>query len=342
MPEWISINGVIGNSGARKVFLGFARGQHLKAVSFADVLDEIANTGYQRRFVKNHSLDFKKYIKTETGTTIPLTFNLRPADDAGWKIELDKKGQAVLSVDLSNGRVMAQVDCQHRMGFMTDVETVLPFMTFIGLSVEEEMQIFNVINSKAKGLNASLLDYHAAVMARDLAQDRPELFVALFLHREPTSPWFGQLDLGGKSTSGMTRKASLRTMQKAINKFLAQSGILKEVAPAQVCKIVESFWHSITTVMETEWENPRKHVLTKGIGVYALMSLAADLCNEGGLDPNVLTQDYFSARLSDFVSELDWGSEGSFNGLGGQKGVKEAIKIIRDARSKPALRIVKG
>lgn len=342
MPDWLIINGVIGNSGAREVFMGFAQGRHLKSISFADVLDENANSGYQRRFVKSHSLDFKKYIKTESGTTIPLTFNLRPEEQLGWKLKRKADGSAQLSVDLLNSNVMAQVDCQHRMGFMAEVETMLPFMTFIGLSVEEEMQIFNVINTKAKGLSASLLDYHASVLAEDLANDRPELFISLFLHREPTSPWLDQLDLGGKSTSGMTRKASLRTMQKAVHKFLSQSHILEHATPEQVCKIVENFWHSITIVLETEWRNPRKHVLTKGIGVYALMSLAADLCKEGDSSPDALTQEYFSAHLSDFVFDLDWSSEGSFNGLGGQKGVKEAIKIIREARRKPKLKIVKG
>ena len=66
MSNWISINGVIGNSGARKVFMGFAQGRHLKSISFPDVLDENSNSGYQRRFVKSHSLDFKKYIKTDS------------------------------------------------------------------------------------------------------------------------------------------------------------------------------------------------------------------------------------------------------------------------------------
>lgn len=333
---------MIGNSGAREVFMGFSEGRHLKAVSFADVLDEGTNTGYQRRFVKNHSLDFKKYIRTETGTTIPLTFNLRPDEKPGWKIVRKKNGSAQLKLNLSDPHVMAQVDCQHRMGYMMDVDTMLPFMTYIGLSVEEEMQIFNVINAKAKGLNASLLDYHAAVMAEDLAKDRPELFIALFLHREAGSPWNGQLDLGGNSTSGMTRKASLRTMQQAAAKFISQSGILKTSTVEESCRVVVNFWNSVTEVLETEWKNPRKHVLTKGIGVYALMHLAADLCREAGLEVSQLSQEYFTAKLSDFVFELDWSSDGSFNGLGGQKGVSEAIKIIRNVRTKPMLKVVKG
>ena len=51
---------------------------------------------------------------------------------------------------------MAQVDCQHRLGHLSDLPIMLPFMCFIGLTEREEMEVFNVINSKAKGLSTSL------------------------------------------------------------------------------------------------------------------------------------------------------------------------------------------
>ena len=77
---------------------------------------------------------------------------------------------------------MAQVDCQHRLGNLCDLSIPLPFMCFIGLSEREEMEVFSVINSKAKGLSTSLLDYHEAQLAESLAQERPELFIALQLN----------------------------------------------------------------------------------------------------------------------------------------------------------------
>jgi hypothetical protein len=41
-------------------------------------------------------------------------------------------------------------------------------MTFVGLSEREELEIFSVINSKAKGLSGSLLDYHASRLSNDV------------------------------------------------------------------------------------------------------------------------------------------------------------------------------
>src|SRR4030095_579038 len=97
---------------------------------------------------------------------------------------------------------------------------------FVGLSALEEMQIFNIINSKAKGLSTSLLDLHDSRLCEDLASERPELFIALSLKSDESSPWYQQLDLGG--TSGKQRRASLRTMQKAVRRFLNRSEILKD------------------------------------------------------------------------------------------------------------------
>ena len=83
---------------------------------------------------------------------------------------------------------MAQVDCQHRLGYLSDVDVPLPFMCFVGLSVREEMEIFGIINSKAKGLSNSLLDFHDASLAADLGVERPELFIALQLNTNSESP----------------------------------------------------------------------------------------------------------------------------------------------------------
>ncbi|MDP3482318.1 MAG: hypothetical protein Q8S05_03295, partial [Sulfuricella sp.] len=57
----ISIPGIIGHCGDREVFIGFASASLLARVSFADLLDESTGKGYQRRFHRGHSLEFKRY-----------------------------------------------------------------------------------------------------------------------------------------------------------------------------------------------------------------------------------------------------------------------------------------
>src|SRR5262245_45240995 len=170
----ITINGLVGLSYQQEVVVCFAPARLLYALSFADVLDEDTGQGYQRRFNPKHSLDFRKYIQAPQSSTIPLTFNLRPHPKKGWRIIKDSATNARLEIAPDAGKVLAQVDCQHRLGHLSDLETSLPFMCYIGLSVRQEMEVFNTINSKAKGLSTSLLDFHDATLAGDLGAERPE------------------------------------------------------------------------------------------------------------------------------------------------------------------------
>jgi hypothetical protein len=195
------------------------------------------------------------------------------------------------------------------------------------------MEAFRVINSKAKGLSTSLLDYHDAQLAVDLASERPELFIALQLNINADSPWRRQLDLGGEKTSGLTRRASLRTMQKAVRDFfLTPTGILQRESVEAVAAMVVEYWLAVTEVMSSAWSDPRGHLITKGVGVYALTGLMAHIYQEKG---SVLdcTRRAFRSELAALGSNMDWTGHGTFKGLGGEAGAKEALRILLKIRN---------
>jgi DNA sulfur modification protein DndB len=338
VSDTIYIPGILGYSAQRRVLLGFAPTTLLHSLSFADVLDEDLGRGYQRRFNPQHSLDFRKYIQRDASSTIPLTFNLRPSEDDHWQIQEVTPPHANLVISEKAGKVLSQVDCQHRLGYLNDVEIVLPFMCYLGLSEREELEIFNVINSKAKGLSPSLLDFHDATLTGDLSTERPELFIALYLNNTNESPWHRQLDLGGVGTSGLMRRASLRTMQKAIKRFLTHTQILQSNSAESAAKVVLDFWAAVALLLRVAWDNPRKYLVTKGVGVYSLMGIASDLYKESV----VKTPDkrYFISRLSEFITDMNWTSQGPLKGLGGDSGVTLAISLLRAAREKRRLRLI--
>ena len=60
----------------------------------------------------------------------------------------------------------------------------------------------------------------------------------------------------------------------------------------------------MVSLLENEWANPRKHFLTKGIGVYSLMSLAADIFQESNVQKEQYDISYFSGVLSDFIFQI--------------------------------------
>jgi DNA sulfur modification protein DndB len=337
-PAEVRIPVIQGCSSNRDVLLGFASARLLASLSFADVLDESGRSGYQRRFNPAHSADFRRYIKKPGSTTIPLTFNLRPAPEAGnspWRIAKARGGSAVLIIRTEAGRPLAQVDCQHRLGKIGDLDVTLPFMTFVGLSEREELEIFNVINSKAKGLSGSLLDYHASRLSSDLAEEEPDLYIALFLHESPESPWYQQLDIGGNQTVGTQRRATLRTMRTAVRKrFLAAVGSQANRVPAlEMAQVFQAFWQSVAAVLPEQWSNPRKNMLNKGIGVYALTSLVADIWRENPNSLQRLTRAFFERELRSFAVGFDWSSSGPLKGFGGEGGADEAHLILSRERT---------
>ena len=333
----LTLECMLGSSGRRRVAIGFASASALRRASFADVLNETTGEGYQRRFNTAHSLDFRRYLQTDGGTSTPLIFNLRSDQDHAWSIRETEGGRAEICIP-RDGQALSQVDCQHRLGHLSDVALPLPFMIYIGLTVREELELFNTINGKSKGLSGSLLRLHEANLVEDAVQMRPDLFIALRLVHDPLSPWHRRVDLGGDNTSGLQRRASLVTIQNAVSKFLNRSGILKDYDHDAAATTARDFWRAVVMVLPDAWSNPRGHVLTKGVGVYALMEVAADIYIEGGRPRQ--TEQLFLQALADFAPDFDWSTKGPLKGFGGQAGAKEAAALIRGIRDRRRLKVV--
>jgi DNA sulfur modification protein DndB len=334
----LRLEGLIGACGHRQVFMGFAPAGDLVRASFADTLDD-QGRGYQRRMSREHSLEFKRYIHQPGSTSIPLTFNLRKDSAPRWWLFPEGQGPgATLRLNLSAGPVLSQVDGQHRLGFLQDSPIQFAFMTYLGLSEAEERDVFAVINGKAKGLSNSLLDFiSATALGSDLAKLSPALFIALGLNNDPKSPWCGRLDLGGERTVGTKRIASLRTMHQAATRFLREARSGADVPTQVLLSYATDFWRAVVITLPTQWANDRRNMLTKGIGVYALMSLAGHLVREAG--GQLISVDYFVSKLSDFVDQIDWANHGPLEGFGGAKGADMAFKMILQVRKDALKRI---
>ena len=68
--------------------------------------------------------------------TIPLTFNLRPRNDDAWRLVELSHGRARLEISDTAGKMLAQVDCQHRLGAV--VSTLTPHYPNMRDSLELE------------------------------------------------------------------------------------------------------------------------------------------------------------------------------------------------------------
>jgi DNA sulfur modification protein DndB len=320
------IKGIKGKCGWKEVFLGFAPANILFAHSFSDIFDEETGLGYQRQRDRAHSINFKKYIMNETSTTIPLTFNLREELEQGW--EIVEEGESIFLYIKKGFKCLAQVDCQHRIGELGDSDIPLAFMAFIGMDIKNEIGVFTIINSKAKGLSNSLTDYNHSVLFQNLEQDAPHLFIARKLNEDINSPWYQQVKYGGKCTSGLNRRTSLRMMQSSIKKLLSQIPSSRNVDLEDTYQIIVKYWDIISRVFHEDWENTRSSLITKGVGLYAFNYLLGSLFENDKYA--CIDEQTLSTVINKLVGKVDWSNNGPFSSLGGQKAAKRVFAILQE------------
>lgn len=308
------------------VVLGAAPAATLCQLSFADVLDEAREVGYQRPIDPKHAREFREYITQPRATSIPLTFNLRGEEGRDWQLVVDGEGVGILSLrepaDRSE-KVLAQVDCQHRLGMMGDSAIPLTFQCYLGLTPREEMAVFNVINGKAKGLSPSLLDYHTTVLDPDLARNNLHLLIAKRLHDDEASVWFKKLKLGGRASQGTSRPVTLRGLQLAARLYLQASGFDEDstLSVDHKYETYRDFWRAVADTWPVPWQAPRKHLITKGVGVHALSMLAGDITRALGSQARLTPREF--AQTLRPLSTIDWSSTGPLGTFGGRKGANQ-------------------
>jgi DNA sulfur modification protein DndB len=323
--DWLAVPVIRARCGQLPVVLGAAAAQDLVRVSFSDVLDETLQTGYQRPCDRHHAQEFREYIHQAGSTTIPLTFNLRGEPGPAWRLEPSDplEGEAAtLLLRLPSAeadRALARVDCQHRLEMMAESSVPLTFQCFLGLTPHQEMAIFNVINSKAKGLNPSLVDYHTTLL-HDIAEEHPHLFIAKKLHDDPQSVWHKRVKLGGTTTQGAHRRVSLRGMRHAVTLFL-QSALVRGTPVLEQYRMVSAVWTAVVQVWPEAWNQPRRHLLTKGIGVQGLSLLAGDIVKLAMAADEPLDAATFERYLRRLKTQ-NWTNSGPFRGLGGRSGAQ--------------------
>jgi len=311
-----------GQAGSYSVLLGSATLATLHSVSFTDPYNMDSDEGVQRPLNKAHAKEFKKYIeKGENGSKVtapPLIFSMR-------KEAKVQNGHLVLPGD---EKLLARVDCQHRLEYTDDVNVSLPFVIYMGLSKPEETSIFTTINDKHMGLTKSLVDSHSLTLSKAPEEELPHIAIAAKLNKDSDSPWHDAVNTGGisKSTPGAKRIITLRTFQEA-NRVLISGARCQTADFETKYNVANSFWKAVKQVFPDAWDDSRKHLLTKGVGIAALAELGTWV-----LEDTLGKDDTTVAAMSEHLGKLegfDWGNKTSPLALvGGQKGARAAAKAF--------------
>lgn len=311
-----------------EVYLGSAPLKTLAKISFPDRAVMDAEEGAQRALKKGHAKAFAKFIEDPKSLNVkkasapPLIFNSR----VKLRFQEIEDGFGTLTIP-DDDHALAQVDGQHRLAETGKVEKSLPFVVYQDLDRTEEMGLFTIINDKHEGLGKSLVDKNRAqLLGAELPEKEPHLDIAVKLNEEKKSPWYHLVDTGGEKTPGTKRRVTLRSLQEATREMISGPRC-QNATSATKLEVVTNFWKGVVAIFPKEWDKPRNHLLTKGVGVRALAAVGRDVIEER-IGAGDYTPEAFSKAL-DKLSGFDWGNTTSvFAAWGGQKGVKLATILL--------------
>ena len=110
----------------------------------------------------------------------------------------------------------------------------------------------------------------------------------------------------------------------AVRRFLDDAGAAAPVTLERRFELLAAFWRAVQHTFPREWEDQRRHVLSKGLALYALTRLLADLVRETPF--HRLSEAGFARRLAALRGRVDWSSRGP---LGTARIVDEVYDTLR-------------
>ncbi|MGE7827328.1 DGQHR domain-containing protein [Paenibacillus sp. NPDC093718] len=223
----------------------------------------------------------------------------------------------------SYGRLLCKskaslMDGQHRLGGIkryieeTNSEINIPFMAFHYLDEDEEIKLFDTINTKAKGISSSLSKF--------LKRESDELsWMATELLTLSESPFYHIGSITGKRSKG--RHITLQNLYRVLKYFFKDAEV-SHLTKNEKVGLVLTFFNFIREMYPNEWINYKEYKLTHIVCLDAL-ALAGSKMLLNCKKENGKQIDYQEVSIHiKRLRKIDWSSEGPFKYLKGISGSK--------------------
>jgi DGQHR domain-containing protein len=365
------------------VYRGSIKAKELYPALWIDRYDEDVNPlGYQRPFNEERSKDATRYAEEEPKGFWPeAILNIRANDDEARTPIVQYSFEAIspdspygtLAVDYDETksinfgsekvpfeRAFSQVDCQHRLGMMSNSEKIVTVCIFERLTRLEEALIFRVINEKQVKISTSLVDLLVFRLGKgDLYN--PTHAWALRLNSDPLSPFYDKVYTGGAKVMGKTYIVTLRTLRGCLKEMLGDDEIpgnfsenqklsaLKKLQNTSVVyrtildpnltevqkrknfdtayEFIRTYWTVVKDLWAAEWDphNYKQYKLltTPGLkGLSMVGSAVFEVCRQ----KNEYSYRTIDTLLSPAADWVDWHKDSDFRQATGNAGAV----IVRD------------
>lgn len=324
MADYISIPVVRFEQKGITCYVGHLTSTESKQLTFADSyppVPEEGRLGYQRLPNPRRAKDFARYLKDmDSGFMTPILLNSRhPVNFRPFP------GQSnVGELRFSPNQRLAKIDGQHRgMGveeFLGEPEFPVPFMLFDQLGSEQEQQLFVDINREQKRVSMSHVLF--------IASEDPFTTIALKLNDDDRSPWHHRLNVIGAAGTG--KSVTLQGLKESLE-LLLSNGRVKQLDEEGKYAVARNFWDVAAETWPEAWKFPKKHLLSKAVGLLGLSKSGAYLladCLTGSDDPEMAIDVGRLRKLLGHAKTVNWASDGEFAGLGGRGGADRVSDLL--------------
>lgn len=345
-------------------YRGTAALADLAAISQADVFDQVSNpNGLQRDLSPKHASDAYNYLAREADEDFPRAFpevilNVRDEDIVeveplnmgrqrrvtGFRFKFDLDAIRDL---VEEGKIaVSRVDGNHRLfyaggnGRRAAITEDVPYQIHVGLSPEQEANLFVDVNANQKGLNSSHLHILRSRLTPEEQElrDHPERAFARRLAEDPESPWYGLAYLGGSrkgsKAAGIDRPVSFVTLEQGVRRTLSKSQYIHDLTrPDAQYVLIRNFWNAVKETFEEAWDEPKDSLLLKNIGVLAYSIMAGTVIDRcmarGQVDVEAMR-----AYVEQVVGTFDWSRTATGErSVAGMSGNRAALLIAGELTS---------
>lgn len=305
----------------RVIYQGAVTSQVAVNFSYSKLFNDPSGKGYQRPINTKRCKDFADYLSQgEDSLYTPILLNAA----GNWEFHTYDRFRP------SYGRLICRqkatlMDGQHRLGGIkkyieeTDSTLSVPFLAFHYLDEDEEIKLFDVINTKAKGIGTSLSRY--------LNRDNDDFsWIATNLILKPESPFFSKGTLIGKRTK--EKHVTLQNLYQIVNLITRKSDLVK-LRKEKILNIIMFYYNLIKELLPEEWDDYKNYRLTHITCLNALAIVGNELINENYLAKSQQPDSVKIANKLLNLGEIDWSAGGDLKFVKGVAGTKMLAYDIR-------------
>ena len=298
----------------------------LLTISYVSRRYQDSKLGIQRALSEERLVEIAKYLKEDKNSMFPTNLVLCFDDKVKYEQSTENDQEGYLSIPKEKN-IAQIIDGQHRLFGSEKSKMNLDFLCvgFLNIDFKKAAKIFLTINSKQRGINTSLV-YELFKITR---QSDTVTLLAVDIVEELTndkdSPWYGNVKKTDKAKGLISQAAFVNALREILkNKNIVFS---YKLDIRQQALILKNYFSAVKKIFNNEWGS-RKHVLTKTLGLNALMYLFPKLHNECLYEQDILGNKTFEKYFDKLKKKNFTFSSNNLGALGGKKGAQTLENMI--------------